>query len=334
MGHYVRAIIVVVLFVSNIHASQLPWKLLFVDADHCPDVTSAGIQFDDKTVYVNYWDSGHNAYFSTTSGKSWVVCRFDNKNPSDALGARIAYMNQGTGIVLNDEGDYLFKDTGGKWEKWKGKIQSVCIRGRYGYITEKKSSGNPSSCLHSTDTGGIDWIKIASDDVWFDGISSFDRLNNSLVYALVYVFDGKGKLITHLARTVDNGAHWADIVNIESLIDLWPTHIFFLDSKIGWVSSDRDEGLFFTTDGGVSWKETKAPDRIISGIYFRDRKSGRVLGGPTGQIYETHDGGDTWRSMSRDEVEREDFVSYFGSAGVDRWNELAVYGSLMRCSIK
>jgi len=334
MRRLFRSVFGLLLLASSSHSAQAPWELLLVEAERCPDSMSAGIQFDERHVFLSDWDSGQQAYVSTTSGQSWSIYKVKRKDPTNPLGPKIAYLNQGSGIIQSDQGDYFFEDTGGEWRKWERQIQSVCLRGKYGYIMENKPLGNVEPALYHTESGGMEWTRLSSPELWFDGISSFDRVNDALIFALVYVFDKNSRLITHLARTTDNGAHWTDVADITHKLDFWPTHLFFLDDNTGWISSDRDEGLFTTTDGGISWKGTTTPTGIVSGIFFRNMKSGRVLGGQSSQMYETEDGGNTWRSMQQDEVERESFVSFFGFSGIDRWNDLAVHRSAIRCKVK
>lgn len=67
----------------------------------------------------------------------------------------------------------------------------------------------------------------------------------------------------------------------------------------GWVRSEA--GLFWTPDGGRTWRPITAPDpSLIDGVYFADARRGWALYEPGGEgdvrpsMYRTIDGGRTW----------------------------------------
>jgi len=101
-----------------------------------------------------------------------------------------------------------------------------------------------------------------------------------------------------LKQTTDGGATWSDIVIPESD---WLGKIFFLNTKVGWVSDLEGQVLFHTTDGGASW--TKTPlDGIseyhgyVDKIMFLSPNKGFMLikSAFHGLIFETENGGKTW----------------------------------------
>ena len=119
-------------------------------------------------------------------------------------------------------------------------------------------------------------------------------------------------------KSTDNGKNWEYLGLPEShhigKIILHPTN-----GNIAWVavlghlySANKERGVYKTTDGGRSWKQTlyvddntgavdmdinpKNPDELYASMWYRTRRAWNFEeGGKTSGIYKSTDGGNTWK---------------------------------------
>lgn len=150
-------------------------------------------------------------------------------------------------------------------------------------------------------------------------------------------------------KSLDNGAHWEFLGLPEShhigKILLHPT-----DNNTVWVavlghlySPNKERGIYKTTDGGRSWKQTlyvddntgaadvdlneKNPDELYATTWYRTRSAWNFEeGGKSSGIYKSQDGGNTWQlvSVSGAGFPSGDGVGRIGVA-VSRQNPSVVY---------
>ncbi len=122
-------------------------------------------------------------------------------------------------------------------------------------------------------------------------------------------------------KSTDNGKTWEYLGLPEShhigKINLHPT-----DKNIAWVavlghlySPNKERGVYKTTDGGKTWKQTlyvddntgavdmdinpKNPDELYAAMWYRTRRAWNFEeGGRTSGIYKSIDGGNTWKPVT------------------------------------
>jgi photosystem II stability/assembly factor-like uncharacterized protein len=122
-------------------------------------------------------------------------------------------------------------------------------------------------------------------------------------------------------KTMDNGKHWEYLGLPESQhigkIQLHPTN-----NNIAWVaalghlySPNKERGIYKTTDGGKTWKQTLAvddntggididinpqnPNELYAAMWYRTRSAWKfVESGKTSGIYKSTDGGESWKKIS------------------------------------
>ena len=122
-------------------------------------------------------------------------------------------------------------------------------------------------------------------------------------------------------KSADNGKHWEYIGLPEShhigKVQLHPTN-----ENIAWVavlghlySPNKERGVYKTTDGGKTWKQTlyvddntgcvdldinpSNPQEVYAGMWYRTRRAWSFEeSGKTSGIYKSNDGGDSWQLVS------------------------------------
>ncbi len=122
-------------------------------------------------------------------------------------------------------------------------------------------------------------------------------------------------------KSTDNGKNWEYLGLPEShhigKIQLHPTN-----PNIAWVaalghlySANKDRGVYKTTDGGKTWKNTlfiddntgavdidinpSNPNEVYAGMWYRVRRAWKFEeSGNTSGIYKSADGGETWKLVS------------------------------------
>ena len=126
---------------------------------------------------------------------------------------------------------------------------------------------------------------------------------------------------TGIYKSTDNGKSWQWMGLPEShhigKIVLHPT-----DNNIAWVavlghlySPNKERGIYKTTDGGKTWKQTlavdentgaadmdinpKNPDEIYASMWYRTRRAWNFEeSGPSSGIYKSTDGGNNWKLVT------------------------------------
>ncbi|MBP9098696.1 MAG: hypothetical protein KBF74_07760, partial [Ferruginibacter sp.] len=122
-------------------------------------------------------------------------------------------------------------------------------------------------------------------------------------------------------KSTNNGKTWEYLGLPEShhigKIQLHPT-----DNNIAWVaalghlySANKERGVYKTTDGGKTWKQTlfvddntgcvdidinpSNPNEVYAGMWYRVRRAWKFEeSGKTSGIYKSNDGGETWKLVS------------------------------------
>jgi photosystem II stability/assembly factor-like uncharacterized protein len=122
-------------------------------------------------------------------------------------------------------------------------------------------------------------------------------------------------------KSSDNGKHWEYLGLPEShhigKIQLHPT-----DNNTAWVavlghlySPNKERGVYKTTDGGKTWKQTlyvddntgavdldinpSNPNELYAAMWYKTRAAWKfVESGKTSGIYKSSDGGETWKIVS------------------------------------
>ncbi|MBS1921596.1 MAG: glycosyl hydrolase [Bacteroidetes bacterium] len=122
-------------------------------------------------------------------------------------------------------------------------------------------------------------------------------------------------------KSSDNGKHW-DYLGLPESQHIGKILLSPTDNNTAWVavlghlySPNKERGVYKTTDGGKSWKQTlyiddktgcvdmdinsSNPNELYAAMWYRTRSAWNFTeSGKTSGIYKSNDGGETWKLVS------------------------------------
>lgn len=182
-------------------------------------------------------------------------------------------------------------------EIWDGTDVTVFDRNKIWFCTDH------GIIYHSND-GGINWIKQFEDTIsftFFNFIKFFDK-NNGIVIGDAITAQSPAVVL----KTTDGGNNWISI-NSGSLIGELSRDIFypidFPSINTGYFFGSRNDKLYKTIDGGVTWQIVALPTGVnkVNTIKFYDENMGMFVSynyPGDNFIYRTSDGGNSWTKLS------------------------------------
>jgi photosystem II stability/assembly factor-like uncharacterized protein len=169
---------------------------------------------------------------------------------------------------------------------------STTTNGFIGGVTDVGSQANQKGHVLKTTNSGASWSNVHSvsslgfiEDVFF-----LDQ-NNGFA-------GGSRDFYPYLAWTTDGGSTW-DTASVTlwtgGLVETNIRCMYFHTTTLGFVGTSSN-GIFKTTDGGVSWTNPK-PGIGVNQLSFADANVGFAVTEGNGAVYKTTDGGTTWTSV-------------------------------------
>ncbi len=193
------------------------------------------------------------------------------------------------------------------------------------------------TAYHQVIVRNSEWISQASAFVNPSrGINHLHAVDSLIVWATGYDGVNVNSPIQEFTRTTNGGETWASGI-IPDCSGLIPSMIFGLNADTAycpmfWQSGTNPQGIYVTTDGGVSWvKQTTAsfsdPASFPNVVHFFDNNHGFCMGDPVGgeyEIYLTDNGGMNWTRLSADSIPDPVFgefgvTGYYSSVGDNAW---------------
>ncbi len=122
-------------------------------------------------------------------------------------------------------------------------------------------------------------------------------------------------------KTKDNGKHW-EYAGLPESHHIGKIQLHPANENVAWVavlghlySANKERGVYKTTDGGKTWKQTlytdentgavdldinpANPDELYAAMWYRTRRAWKFEeSGSTSGIYKSTDGGDNWKLVS------------------------------------
>lgn len=122
-------------------------------------------------------------------------------------------------------------------------------------------------------------------------------------------------------KTADEGKHW-EYLGLPGSQHIGKIQLHPTDKNVAWIaalghlySPNKERGVYKTTDGGKTWKQTlyiddttgavdidinpQNPNDVYAAMWSRSRSAWRFReSGPTSGIYKSADGGETWKKIS------------------------------------
>lgn len=259
-------------------------------------------------VFINEstgWMAGSEGSLlkTTDGGKTWI-----NQN------SPIQYSNeQITKIAVFDGGNslkvvtrksqlsavYISSDSGATWTRVAFNqyynFDMHFISASVGWYWVITKGGNNDAVFQTTD-GGNTWTQVP-------GLASVREMTSSgnNVWAIQHLdyFPGEQTL---LWRSSDLGTNWTStVIDPYFLWDYYLPDLQFFDSQNGWLCTNVSNGIYKTTDGGISWVQTTDAifnNASVSEIFFVNSNVGYAYGFNSSVnlhfIYKTTDSGATW----------------------------------------
>ena len=124
-------------------------------------------------------------------------------------------------------------------------------------------------------------------------------------------------------KSSDNGKNW-EYLGLPESQHIGKIELHTIDNNIAWVavlghlySSNKERGVYKTTDGGKTWKQTlyvdentgavdltinpQNPNELYASMWYRTRKPWNFEeSGKTSGIYKSTNGGDSWELVSKE----------------------------------
>ncbi len=122
-------------------------------------------------------------------------------------------------------------------------------------------------------------------------------------------------------KSTDNGKNW-DYLGLPESHHIGKINLHPTDNNIAWVavlghlySASKERGIYKTTDGGKTWKQTlyvdentgavdmdinlKNPDELYAAMWYRTRRAWNFEeSGKSSGVYKSTDGGNSWKAIT------------------------------------
>jgi photosystem II stability/assembly factor-like uncharacterized protein len=269
--------------ISPINSNMIIYSIWFQD-------DQTGIVLGKIGSYSTIWEG--IILRTYTGGNAW-----DQEIQPDFTAYDIQFLNDSIAYFLawKDSVENRFCcycETTDMCSSWTIKTQSAFpIHSFYCLDTQTVFMLIESTCIMKSMNGGLSWDRI--QDTWAGEKIYFSPAN------IGFVLGG-----SFLSISVDNGQNW----NLHKFS--WPLNeVYFINQNNGIVCGTARENpfahgwiywslLFFTYNGGETWKHEYFTDRAITSCYFLNDYVGFISAQDL--IFKTTDSGDIWTEVYSD----------------------------------
>ena len=158
--------------------------------------------------------------------------------------------------------------------------------------------------IYYSNDGGTNWITQYVDTINFpflDFIHFFDEENGIVIGDAI-----SSQSPAMVLKTTDGGDNWVSI-NLNFLLGEFSRDVFytidFPSISVGYFFGSRNNKLYKTIDGGVTWQEVALPFGVdkVNTIKFYNENLGMLVSNDypgDNFVYRTFDGGASWTKLS------------------------------------
>ncbi|RLC50614.1 MAG: hypothetical protein DRI23_06725 [Candidatus Cloacimonadota bacterium] len=159
----------------------------------------------------------------------------------------------------------------------------------------------------ATNLRPVNWIETDSGLPEGIGIGQISVGMNDQTALWAGAIDATGAIADQFTRSTDSGQTWTSgTFNAGTGLSM----LFAIDDMVCWAvfNTGADQGLYKTTDGGVTWVNMNAGyggASFANVIHFFNDNDGFAQGDPVGgyyELYTTTDGGDSWTRVPEENI--------------------------------
>ena len=227
-----------------------------------------------KTLGTESSPQGAVVYKTTNSGNSWQ--RSVISQVAGDAGIQIQFVDAFNGwlIVYNmttNVPTFLKTSDGGTtWATTNGGGIFYYKDANNGWAYSAGPTLPPPYTFYKTTNGGANWTPQYTDNTTGQlNAMQFTDLNHG------WIVGDNGKVFA----TTNGGTTWNAITNLGLTSNHKCTSVFFLNSNVGWISSQLQSSMDtaivkHTTDGGATWTTQTTPVHSPNSIYFLAENNG------------------------------------------------------------
>ncbi|MDQ6931840.1 MAG: glycosyl hydrolase [Candidatus Eremiobacteraeota bacterium] len=299
-------------------------------------VAVAGVPDNPNLFYMGGVEGG--IWKSTDYGQVWTNIS-DGKIPgvADSIGAlavapsnpRVIYAGTGESDIRADfdtgDGVYKTSDAGKSWHyaglRDTHMTSSLVIHPRDPNIVYATSMGhvfkpNPERGVFKTTDGGKTWSKVLYvDERTGANVVVMDAHNPNVLYASMWQAQRTPWALTSggpgsgLYKTVDGGAHWANISDhpgfARGLLGKIGVSVSASNPRVVFaIVQAHNGGVFRSSDAGATWKHVNSEMKLrqrafyYMGIYVDPTNASVVYAPQVDGVFKSTNGGKTWKSLT------------------------------------
>ncbi len=285
-------------------------------ATPAPSVTVPPLWFVDAT---HGWTAAEREVLATEDGGyTWSA----RGRPGGNV-AWLDFTSTDRGWATTEKGLFRTGDGGVTWQAVPTGAEGTpswvqFVDDQVGWIVTPDSRATPSAyvaqTLWRTRDGGQNWQPVQEPGQCV-ALLAFNFVSATTGFGACAGQPGAGNQGKEIYGTADGGDHWTLLAEVGiaegALGHGYATDIFFLNSNLGWLSTDRG-GLKASQDGGQTWQATNPvypADEFLARVVFVSPQQGWVLSSPmiSGSglnqhvggvgLFGTTDGGQTWQQL-------------------------------------
>jgi len=271
-----------------------------------PAIRLTGMYFTDKdNGWLTGYDDAQVGYVLKTQdgGNTWNYV-FRSGLYGLAKPTAIHFNKQGIGYMgtihaWDSRGIYQSLDNGSTWHCVGASSLNNIPKQMYTVSIDSVYAVVSTNLVKISTNGGQTWSDLSSCQMDYPGRMQFyGELTGWICGYDNNTINGTRDLVY---KTTNGGMNW-NLIS-QSSTAIFPTSLYFIDNKNGWMAGSKDTSILVTHDGGINWLPQYVPTTAVNNpdyrdIYFSNANKGWLVDG-YGDIFTTQDGGSNWSIWGR-----------------------------------